>query len=952
MLAAALPVSAAETDYRNTMEVTTGGDFYAGDYTFMFTVGEGQLSATDTTDVLGVYWGDLSKGAPASNAYTLNYTENGITLTTGRGTVSNLTNNTITEDTSYSYYESDKYEFTTKLEVGKTYVVHSVGGDQSQQVSLYGADGTLLESGTAYKGNMNGGDAGTTMNKTLNAAYQVTSGATSITWNGVEDANTWGGDTWLNGETATGYAPGIDLVFGSNAANKTVQTNGYYFADAISVQDNYTFTNTGTTVIDATGITIAADKKLTLATGDGATGTATLHTTVSGANMEVTGTWNANKNLTLNSISFGENGRLNLNKNVTLDLTAFTFDNGEKSDKKLYETVKTLNSHVDTADGSFIKLAPPSGNTEADENNRELRLAGNALTLNQNFHFTTNLEVNGGLSGNPKLSIAAGATLQLSGGVQVSSHADLNVNGGNLIASGITLGHRAEGNDNSYYGKLTMSSGSIKTGSIYFRNQKGNDIDITGGTLEFTTANALTYNTSNTSDNRVSVNISNTTLKATTVAWTLNGNTTAQSSVSNLTIADTNTQKITLNNVTVSGSIANNHLLELGSGTTATTDVTLTGDGETTVYGNYSHLKAEGTGTLNIKSDSTVETLTAKTGIVNIEGTHNNMSMIDASVGGNASATVNLKSGAEVTATTLKGSSNSSIEIREEAVLRTGSLIIKKAQNESVETAKLYYKFDQWGQQQNSYILTEETSQFTVENAEVTIEKSEDADLYLNMQNSKIINNGTGTISLPNGYNKLSDVEARKGNINLQWGEGQHQLNTLYINDSLAVGAHINGDILTDLANLGTITVTQAITVGADTSVYSNLVINSGASLTMDGAMNLYGTLTLNTGLELDGELLTQIKGLTKGDSLAIFNHVSDLVLGEVTETAVMTLDTESIPGVDASPYFTNLDEGLYYITFENNTVSIYSNVPEPTTATLSLLALAALAARRRRASR
>ena len=50
-----------------------------------------------------------------------------------------------------------------------------------------------------------------------------------------------------------------------------------------------------------------------------------------------------------------------------------------------------------------------------------------------------------------------------------------------------------------------------------------------------------------------------------------------------------------------------------------------------------------------------------------------------------------------------------------------------------------------------------------------------------------------------------------------------------------------------------------------------------------------------------------------------------------------------------AADYFTTLLSDEYYITFNEEEFAVYRAIPEPTTATLSLLALAALAARRRR---
>ncbi|MGN0873823.1 MAG: PEP-CTERM sorting domain-containing protein, partial [Akkermansia sp.] len=54
---------------------------------------------------------------------------------------------------------------------------------------------------------------------------------------------------------------------------------------------------------------------------------------------------------------------------------------------------------------------------------------------------------------------------------------------------------------------------------------------------------------------------------------------------------------------------------------------------------------------------------------------------------------------------------------------------------------------------------------------------------------------------------------------------------------------------------------------------------------------------------------------------------------------------------VDASEIFGNVDPGFFKLNYDGSNVILTAstNVPEPTTATLSLLALMGLAARRRR---
>ena len=127
--------------------------------------------------------------------------------------------------------------------------------------------------------------------------------------------------------------------------------------------------------------------------------------------------------------------------------------------------------------------------------------------------------------------------------------------------------------------------------------------------------------------------------------------------------------------------------------------------------------------------------------------------------------------------------------------------------------------------------------------------------------------------------------------------------------------------------------------------------MSDGSTLEINGTggVVLGGALTLGSGITLGSGLDAEIAKLTKGDSLVLFTGVTGLSYSGQT---VALMSTEVAP-VDAATVFNGLDTGVYEIAFAQNNVSINMlSIPEPTTATLSLLALAGLAARRRRASR
>ncbi len=136
--------------------------------------------------------------------------------------------------------------------------------------------------------------------------------------------------------------------------------------------------------------------------------------------------------------------------------------------------------------------------------------------------------------------------------------------------------------------------------------------------------------------------------------------------------------------------------------------------------------------------------------------------------------------------------------------------------------------------------------------------------------------------------------------------------------------------------NVTSLTVTDASVINAD------LVIAENGSLDMSAVVTMGCAVTIGAGTELTADA-----SLTTGP-VVLFSDVESLTLGTTEITKMGWYDAN---GILASVNGTAVTgEGQYVIGFWNGDVSIAAaNVPEPATATLSLLALAALAARRRR---
>lgn len=127
---------------------------------------------------------------------------------------------------------------------------------------------------------------------------------------------------------------------------------------------------------------------------------------------------------------------------------------------------------------------------------------------------------------------------------------------------------------------------------------------------------------------------------------------------------------------------------------------------------------------------------------------------------------------------------------------------------------------------------------------------------------------------------------------------------------------------------------------GVGATLNANLVFGADSVLILKGALNMGSDVALSSGMELNlyDSMLAQLYGY---EDVVLFDGVDNLMLD-----GKQLADGEVI---NANGVFDNLDLAYdYTLSYEDGVVSI-KVIPEPATATLSLLALAALAARRRR---
>ncbi len=135
-----------------------------------------------------------------------------------------------------------------------------------------------------------------------------------------------------------------------------------------------------------------------------------------------------------------------------------------------------------------------------------------------------------------------------------------------------------------------------------------------------------------------------------------------------------------------------------------------------------------------------------------------------------------------------------------------------------------------------------------------------------------------------------------------------------------------------------TLTLTT-LTVGKGATLNANIVLGAESTLRIEEALTMGSSVELSSGMVIDlsADLLTQFNN---GATIAIFESVDSLTLDGIG----ITTDTFTETQFTIAEQLQNVSLGYN----KAGTVSI-TLIPEPTTATLSLLALAALAARRRR---
>ena len=240
------------------------------------------------------------------------------------------------------------------------------------------------------------------------------------------------------------------------------------------------------------------------------------------------------------------------------------------------------------------------------------------------------------------------------------------------------------------------------------------------------------------------------------------------------------------------------------------------------------------------------------------------------------------------------------------------------------------------------YSLDNSNALLTADKITMTAGATGDVTVGNKVAAATVENQGAHTLTLGNGDSAVKKVFATSGNIIFHnMGESAISLEEMTIGEGKQVGFYKG----LDAAAEATVSISQSLTAGTGATLLSNLVLETNSHLDLDGGQMYLGSeLTLGTNIGLDQDTLDAIAKLENiGDVHKLFINYPETVI------------TNSNDGDWARDHFdlSSITDADYKITVGENGAYVglvkVSNVPEPTTGTLSLLALCALTARRRR---
>ncbi|MDO4221905.1 MAG: hypothetical protein Q4C88_07285 [Akkermansia sp.] len=237
--------------------------------------------------------------------------------------------------------------------------------------------------------------------------------------------------------------------------------------------------------------------------------------------------------------------------------------------------------------------------------------------------------------------------------------------------------------------------------------------------------------------------------------------------------------------------------------------------------------------------------------------------------------------------------------------------------------------------------------EYTISNATITVLDEGETTLRNTLDNVQLVNNGSGALTVDSDITGRFSMEATNGNITfLNRGAGiTVQELSLAAEQTISV---YSGGVVSEEEETDVI-VTGRLTAGKAAKLVANLTLGEGATLDVSGAdamgLTLGSSLTLNPGMSLSQEDMELIAKMSRRDTYGLFTGVDDLTLAGTD-----IINCKDPVSVDAVGWFHGFQPMQYYICYDGSNVGLRCvPIPEPTSGTMSLLALGLLAGRRRR---
>lgn len=304
--------------------------------------------------------------------------------------------------------------------------------------------------------------------------------------------------------------------------------------------------------------------------------------------------------------------------------------------------------------------------------------------------------------------------------------------------------------------------------------------------------------------------------------------------------------------------------------------------------------------------------------------------------------TLHVKNGTELAVTTLRESASGGLTLEQGGKLTVGGVTITGEQTGSAVRG-------------NATAYAADNAAYSITRAEISYHGAGEATLRNTLTDVAVRNASSDgsalSVDLSPADTRLKSLEAESGSVYLINSPDQliemERLSTVGLN--LVVGA--SASPVTRSAGAVELRVTQDVDLAAGTILETDLTLADGARLELGGPVSMGGnTLMLGSGLLLGQHLMEVLEELSDSASLTLFTDLGDIYLADAADTEAL----HSGDPVSASGTFSLPDsEKSYVLTWSgehgNNELSISRVVPEPSTVTLGLLALTALAARRRR---